>query len=58
MEVGSAGRVSAAEPVLVGFVNRVRAGVPVEDHDPWAAGIAEEALHWTAVELSLVAAVE
>lgn len=62
MEVESAGRGTAAEAVLVGFENRVRAGAPVEeDHDPWAAGIAEEDLSWSAAaaaELQLVAAAE
>lgn len=43
------------------FVNRVRAGAPVEeDRDPLAAGTAEEALHWAAAaaaaELHLAAA--
>lgn len=56
MEVGSAGRASAAEAVLVGFVYRVKTGGPVEeDHDSWAAGIAEEDRCWAA---AVVAAVE
>lgn len=61
MEVGSARRASA-EAALVGFVNRLRAGAPVEeDHDPLAAGTAEEALRWAvaaAAELHLAAAAE
>lgn len=55
MEVGSAGRASAAEAVLLGFVYRVRTGVPVEVvHGPWVAVIAEEALRSAAAAVAAV----